>query len=410
MSFFKRGGSSNRYGAIIEIGSGSVLVAIVHSDSNIKHPTIVWSHREHAPLRNIDSLEQSSNAVMTALVNTAMMLDSEGRKALREYNSHAKIGEIQCSVAAPWSYTVTKTINYDQEDAFTITKDLLEELLETIEKKVDSELKENESLQNLGLSIITKHTMDLLANGYRVSDPIGNQTNSVVISQATAVTQKYLVDAISELHEKLFPSLEMRKISFILMLYSVTQEILTKKQDVCLVDITYEATEIGIVRDGILTYCTHTPFGSFSLAREISGITKVPIHEAFGYLHSETPYSFMDSITAEQKDDVETVFENYTEKISELFKETGDSLTIPKNLSLHANIKNEPLFIDLIGKAVRRSVKSSGHITPISVEIAKICYIVRENDTKAVIPDDSALLVSAQFFHNHTKPNTFKHY
>ena len=106
-------------------------------------------------------------------------------------------------------------------------------------------------------------------------------------------------------------------------------------------DITYEATEIGIVRDGILTYCTHTPFGSISLAREISEIANVPLHEAFGYLHTETPYAFLDTISKPKREDIEKAFDSYTEKVSALFHETGDTLSIPKNISLHADVKRD---------------------------------------------------------------------
>lgn len=409
MSLFGVGKTTNRYGVIIDIGSGSVLTAIVHSDQKQKHPQIIWSHREPAPLRNIDSLEQSAKAVTTALVNASILLDGEGRKALHDYNHGAKLTEMQCSIAAPWSYTVTKTINYSQDEPFNITEELIEELTRTIQTKIETELKEDEALHNFGLEITTRANMDMLSNGYRVANPEGNRAKTFTFSRTSAISQKYLVEAVDEMHDKLFPSTDCRKLSFILMLFRVTRDFFANNYDVCLVDITYEATEIGVVRDGTLSYCTHTPFGLFSLAREISKITNVPLHEAFGYFHTDKPYAFMESLSKAQHEDVEAVFEAYTERINKLFEETGDSLAIPKKITLHADLESESVFVDLIEKAAKRSLKTEPHIIPISKEIIRQTYDASTKNAKETVPADTALLLSAQFFHKQQQRQCFEY-
>lgn len=406
MSFFGLKSSSDRFGVIIDIGSGSVLTAIVHSNHNQTKPTVVWWHREHAPLRNIDGLEQSSKAVITALVNASIKLDAEGRKKLYDYSTSAKITELQCSIAAPWSYTVTKTVNYNQESDFTITRALIEDLKLTIQDKISTELSENEAVNNLGLKVICRTTMEMLSNGYRIKHPEGQSAKQFSISHGSAVAQQYLIDAVDEMRDKLFTESTSKKLSFILILYTVTRHLLPQSHDVCLIDITYEATEIGVVRDGSLQYCTHTPFGSFSLAREISKITNVPLHEAFGYLHTETPYTFMKSLTETQKVEVEAVFEAYVTKVSDLFKETGDDLSIPKQISLHTDLRSESLFFDLIDKAAKRNLKTSPLITLISKQILQQSFLNIKNSPVSILPD-TALVISAQFFH---KPEMYQTY
>jgi hypothetical protein len=221
------------------------------------------------------------------------------------------------------------------------------------------------------------------------------------------VAQQYLVEAIDELHDKLFPQTKSHKISFILVLYTISRELLSQTYDVCLVDITYEATEIGIVRDGILTYSTHTPFGTFSLAREISAITGVPLHEAIAYLHTEKPYSFTESLNKSQKEDIDALFEAYIDRVTNLFYETGDSLSIPKQISLHTDLHTEPLFIDLIEKAAKRSTRVSPKITVISNEIIKQTFEESTKDQRSEMSSDAALLIAAQFFHKQHKHPIF---
>lgn len=409
MSLFGFGKSSDRYGVLIDIGSGSVLTAIVHSRLDQAHPNIIWAHREQVPLRNIESLEQSGKSIIAALVDACMLLDSEGRKALQEVNASARLSEVQCGISAPWSYTITKTINYKQDESFRITNELIDDLLNTINSKIESDLQNDGALQNLGLEVTTYATMDILSNGYRITDPEGGQANQLTVSRASVVAQGYMIDALNEIQEKLFANTTLRKISYILMLSTVTKELFQASNDYCLVDITYEATEIGIVRDGVLTYCTHTPFGSFSLAREIAAALNVPLYEAFGYLHNEKPFSFKLSLTSAQQREIDEILEAYTEKVSGLFHETGDELSIPKRIILHSDLKSETLFSEIIEKAAKRAIKSEPFITLISEEIFKQRYKNAEVGAQGPLPSDTAMLVSAQFFHNKGNRSDFEY-
>lgn len=402
MSFFSSRHSSNRFGVIIDVGSGSVLSAIVHSAPAMKKPEIVWSHRDHAPLRNIDSLEQSSKAVMTALMNVAMLLDTEGRKALHEYDSKARLTELQCGISAPWSYTVTKTVNYHQDESFCITSELIEDLEQTVEKQIKLDLEETKRSTELGLTVISHMTTGLTANGYQVVSPEGEYAKDVSISQTSAVSQEYLIDAISDLKNKVLVEAEVVNNSFILILFCVINEFFYVIKDSCLIDITYEATEIGLVREGVLTYATHTPFGSFSLAREISAVSGIPLHEAFAHLHSEIPYKFKDSLTKEQQKEVDAIFDAYTDRLANLFKQTGDDLSIPKQICLHSDRKSEKLYADLIDNAARRIIKNKPAIIFVTTELEKL-FQNEENSKKNQISFDSALMLSAQFFHTRTK-------
>ncbi len=111
MGFFSKNTSGIRYGVIVDIGSGSVLASIVSSDPSKSHPEIIWSKREYTPQKKSNTLNDRARSVMTSLLNVLMSLDSEGRKVLYEKTSVQKLPTIQFTIAAPWSYTVTKTIS-----------------------------------------------------------------------------------------------------------------------------------------------------------------------------------------------------------------------------------------------------------------------------------------------------------
>lgn len=404
---FSSSRESDRFGVIVDIGSGSVLAAIIHSSEKELTPTIVWSHREHAPLKTIASVDESAKAVMTALMQVLMLLDSEGRIALKTYRPSAKIKEIQYCISAPWAYTITKTITYSEDTEFEITEDLLEELEEAAEQKTSDELARSDSISQLGLTVVAKTTMDMSVNGYQIKNPLKKKATTVLLAHASVITQKYLVAEIDELQTKLFPEAESKKLSYMLALYCISQDFLPKIDDVCLIDITYEATEIGIVRDDTLRYSTHTPYGSYSLAREIAHVTGAPIHEAFGYLHEESAFSFVKTLPTKQKDDVEKIFEAYTDRITKLFHETGDSLSIPKRILIHTDAKSESLFCDLIEKAAKRALKSNPIITLLTSKLLAEISLVDDKQKESLT--DTAMLSSAQFFHKRNHCRSFEY-
>lgn len=399
MSLISLGKSKGKYGVIIDVGSGSVLTAIVHSDTAAKHPMIVWAHREHIALKKIDSVQQSAKAVMSALMTASLKLDSEGRNTLREYDGKARLSHIQCSLAAPWSYTVTKSININQDESIEITDHLIDELIFTAQKQVEEELKAHSETVDAGLKVIAKSTMDLLTNGYRVANPVGEKATSLNLTQATVVAQEYIIQGVEEMQQKLFANAKLEPMSFILMLYCTLRSLHPETDDVCLVDITDEASEIGIVRDGSLKYSTHTPFGIFSLAREISEIVNIPLGEALGYLRAKDISGVKQNIPEKHHDAITEVFDAYVQKLASLLNETGDSLSIPKRIFLHIESTFEPLFITVINRAARSATKIEHLVISISNEIIDKEYTQVLTEQIGDYRFDTALLLNAEFFH-----------
>lgn len=399
MGIFSRNRKTERFGAIIEIGSGSVLVAIVHSEAGESSPYIVWSHREQAPVKNIESLEQSSKAVLTALVNASMMLDAHGRQALVSYRKGAHLTHMQCSIAAPWSYTITKTISYKQKQAFTITRELIDELVTAAQQKITTELEQLEATEARDLTIIDQVPMDIVANGYHVPYPEGETASTLNLSHANVITHQTILNALTEMHDKLLSRTKKSQTSFAVALQAIHRQLYPHQFDTCFVDITNEATELGIMRNGVLTYCTHIPYGTISLAREIAAATNTPLAEAVGQLHDHTPADVIAQAPEAKQGDITAIFEAYQRRMAELFHHTGDALSIPKQITLHVDSSLEPLFNACLKNAGKQALKTEPTIQPITSEIIKQLQKSETKNERRSATNDTALLVSAQFFH-----------
>ena len=399
MSLFSFGGKKDRFGIIIDVGSGSVLTAIVHSNKAKKYPIIIWAHREHIALKKINDVDQSAKAVMSALMSASIKLDSEGRKKLSEYAPSAKLTVVQCSIAAPWSYTVTKTVSLKNDESIEISEHFIEELIYTAQQQVEEDLRKHSDKLNISLEIIAKATMDLLSNGYRVKQPEGELAKAISLTHATVVAQKYIMDGLTEVQQKLFTSSSLNSVSFILMLYCTVRSIEPHTDDVCLIDITDEASEIGIIRDGSLKYSTHMPYGMFTLAREISEAAKVPLSEALGHMRAKDIAGLKERLPVSSHDKLTLIFDRYIEELADLLNETGDSLSIPKKVYLHIESSFEPLFTHLAERATRSATKIDHVVSSVAKEL--LPKDQKDEIAKHVgdYVHDTALLLNAEFFH-----------
>ena len=407
MKLFQVSPNPTRCGIIVEIGSGSVLVAIVRSEQGQPHPDILWSEREYIKRRTEHNLAATAKDILTSLMNAVLLVESEGRKALSIAVPGAKISHLQISITAPWSYTITKVISYSEEKTFTITHTLLKSLMDAAQKKIVEELKENELVSNLGLTITARATTDIEANDYRIQNPVGQHADSLTLTQVSAVTQTYLTEALDEIKHKVFPHSTVECYSFMLLFHCIIRDLHHSMTEYCLIDITDEATEIGIVRNGILRYCTHTASGIGTLARLLAETLSIPLDEAYSCMKEPNYSHLLSEISTEKRLKVEQVLANYQQKVTDIFHETGDALSIPKTLFLHGSFQTEEFFTEQIGLAAKAATNATHTVHAVTTELLTELY---DPEQKKVLLDknhDTAVLVAAAFFHKQHHCNDF---
>jgi hypothetical protein len=170
--------------------------------------------------------------------------------------------------------------------------------------------------------------------------------------------------------------------------YHILKHLTPDTTDCCLVDITNEATEIGIVRDNILRHTSHVPYGAFTLAREIAAMTDLPKEEAYAFLRGGSAF-VLQKLTASKQAELKAIVSAYQDKVADLFKQTGDTLSIPKTIYLHRDADSEPFFLEHISAAATKATGMKHTLQPITTEL-----LGGTNTT-----NDTAMLLSSAYFH-----------
>jgi hypothetical protein len=373
-------------GAIIDVGSGSVGIALVVKNNETHQSQIIWSHREYMLIKDTASERELQKEMNTTIINALLELGSNGVKALHQTHPSLKVEYIQTAISAPWSYTVTKTVNYEQSKEFEVTHELLKEMVKTAKKQVVTENVQKKVTDELGLRIITDASVQTLLNGYLVKDPIGSYCTSVSFSLISALANEKLLTTLEDSLQRIFPKVAVEHYSFIFLFYIVLEHLHPNTAEIYLVDITNEATEIGVVRDNVLHHTTHIPTGMFTLARAIASKTKLPKEEAFALLKE----GYADTIkmyTKRQREQIEEIRTGYINELTQLFNETGDALTIPNTIFLHTAKNTEDFFLKCFKEATKNLAKSEHKIHLFTSELL-------EKRTM----EDSALALSIHYF------------
>lgn len=377
-----------RYGLLVDVGSGSIGFSIVVSEPTQAAPTVIWSVREQLRVTSLENLTDNAKALISVLTDMALTIQTEGLTTLQtNYGSAARITELQVTVAAPWSYTISRLVTYEQPKSFTVTDDLIDELATTASVAAMEQFQEQHPKEATLVTETSHAALGVSANGYRLPAINKQKTDNIALSHSTTLVYTPLVEALQEVQEKLFDDVPLNITSSIVSLYYTTRTLRPHVYDLCLVHITAEATEIGIVRDGSLTYCTHTAFGRNALVRELQTATDRPYAEVV---------SRLDQILPDHQTLAEPIIATYTEKLKTILSETGDALAIPRAVYLMGTKMDQLVFKKPLQQAATKASKTSTIVTSVDD------LVPQPSDVKPTS-------INARFFHTQPKRLHFQY-
>ena len=385
MFSLRRGNKRAVYGALIDIGSGTVGVGIVVSNPENPTPTLIYTHRilmrvtEHKATADIDVRK-----VREALVSATLILSQEGYQALREYDPNARITELFVTCASPWAYTMVRNVRYENDEPFKITQAIIDDLVETAESEIVDHVRKNITLGASEFEIIERTTVDITVNDYHVSDPIHVTGSVVSLSHVAGVIPKEIVTSIREIQDKIFPDTDLHLHTSILGMYCVIRDIFPKMHNYAIIDVTGEATECALVENNILIENTHTPQGSNSFVRNIIQKTNRPVADIQTHLRA---YGDKETEVMEFKEEIES----YKKGIAEVVNRIREQRLFPGEIIVTAHRPYTTFFARTITEAITETLGKK-----LSVHTVET---ILTDETREGQEEDVYLALIARFFH-----------
>ena len=334
------------YGLLLDIDSGSVGAAIVSSPHDPEASEILWMIREELPLRSHVVFEEASKDLRSGIHSVCKKSGDEGVRALKRVHSNAHLNTILVRIAAPWAFTVTKSAYAKHEKDFSVTPDILHALERraTDEAREACAQKDNEPLNTL--TMIANETVGVTINGYRVRGSKLGRAANVGLTELIEFTFEDLKEAIDDAVSRSFPAAAISLHTAIGTYATALSSLHLSMNDASLLIIGSEATELGIVRNGVLQHTTYTPYGMRTLARELRDNAGLSLEDALAYMRRGE----IDHQATQEK--IDEVLGLYETNLVELFERAGDSLLLPKTVFMHADPAAAAFFSKRIGRAI----------------------------------------------------------
>lgn len=382
---------SSSYGVIVDVGSGSVGIGIAHSEKGKNIPHIIYAHREHIRIGETPTPDERIRAMRQALFAATLQLSEDGLKQLREYDRHANIDEIQVVCAAPWSETVTQIIHLEKDKPFTITKDWVEDLIEKAQKQNPVSKERDDILKNLGMEVVEESIVDIKVNGYNTLTPYGNEAKEIRVAHTSGLIPSDVLAAIGEIEKNVISGVETNAHTYALTLYCVLRDLYPHTANALLVDVTGEATEVGVIQDGVLLETATAPYGAFTLTRAIASALNTIPEEARAYIASFEHINKTDAVYTK----VIEAQASFRAEIEAVLKKVGAKYVLPRTVFLTIDPEITKYFTTLFEPTLLQ-VSGLEKIKIITVSDESVKQLAT---TEKGIKNDVFLAVSARFFH-----------
>jgi hypothetical protein len=383
--FFTRKATDVLYGVLLDIGSGSIGVGIVVGAPTEKNPHLIFGKRIPMRIneeqREVDELRK----VQESLVTAALTLVEEGMPLLKAHNEHATLTHLHVSCTAPWSYTVARNVTYAPGNSFLITEAILTDLVHSAENEILTHIKDSAVMTKGTYEVVESATVDMRVNEYPVRDPLALTGVQLELTHLVGIIPTELLTTIKEVQQKLFSATKLHVHTSMLVMYCTLRDLFPKMNSVCIIDVTGEATEFGIVENNLLIENTSTAFGTATFVREVMRTTGKP------YADIESDFLEYTEKRMDACADFLTVADKYTAHLKDVIANIEEKRPLSHNFIINVALPYAPYFSDMITHVIKGSLGKDAHIVPIKPEFNKGILEGSEGDTY--------LAFSARFFH-----------
>ena len=338
--------------ALLDIESGSVATAIAKVNHCGDDCEIIYAKRypiNHAAA----AVGQASalRAVGETLLRAGRDLADGGVRTLNQIGQPAMVADFQVSVSAPLSQVVVKNVRYQTKKPFRLNNNLLHSLRDSIADRVWRELKTDGLAGNPDLVMLDSSVISVSADGYTIDSQAPDQeVVAMELVHLSSLIGNDLMTLIEEVKERVFPASRLSVHSFMFMYYNLMSLNIPSATNACLLDVTAEATEIGVIESGVLRYVGRVPYGVHTASRSLQRQAGMPFAESLTLVrHGDD--GRLNPSGAEI-----LVREEYRAALERELKYAGDTVTIPPVLFMHTTWPER----SLLDKSALSALKSAG--------------------------------------------------
>lgn len=264
---------------VVDIRSSSISAGYVLLEKGkLPHlvDTVQYPVDPHATEPLEEAMPRTLEAVLSALITS-------GASKLRALQVSAKSDHVLVTVSSPWQNSHIMSVQTEQEKPFLFTQHVLENMTENANKVPP------------GRTVVSQLVLSTFLNGYETLNPFGREAKTVEAITLTTDLDEAVYEKIRQTVRSAFHHSHIDVYAFLPELYAVLRDILPAQKDYLICDVGSDASDIILVKHGLLvaSAVNHAGMRSILDAVHQSGLSAHTIPtEEHAVLDSERNTSF----------------------------------------------------------------------------------------------------------------------
>lgn len=373
-------GKKTTYGAVFDVRKDSISIAFVASKSDNDRPEVVFTVRKQITQGNGEDAMLKNT--MTACKNALTDATQTGFRALAGYDANAVLTRTLMVVGAPWSATIPRNVQFEEDKPFTITAALLKDLEATTEERDESDLRAQVAGAALGYELVDRALVDAKVNGYEVEDLVGTTGSVLDLTEVSSFVHTTLLRALSTLIAEALPKAHLTVATHAFATYFLLNQARPNVRSFCFVSALPEMTEIGVVVKDALLHIVQVPYGTDTLLRSICEGSNLPQE----HIRSQLCLRQDDILDEAAHAAVSSHFKNYTEALYTGLKNIAGKCPLPRSVYVLTDVSFKNLLTE---RTLETCTRASGQ-THAALDTS---MLLLTGDA------DSSLSLLSRFFH-----------
>jgi hypothetical protein len=376
--------------AVFDISSSSVAGAhtIVEkgSENTLGSVSSLASVKMFSQLKediNIDRFVEQTISQLQNVITTIKKADNH------------KPSYVQIILSSPWFVSQTRSIIYSKTTDFVCNQKLIDEL---VQKEIDHII-ENDMARfgDIGKDavIIEKQISRIKLNGYSTSNPMSKKAQNLELFLVVTVAPKMIIERFKNEIKKEYST---NNIGFSTCTYAqaiVARDFLMATNEMMVIDIGEEVTDVAFVKDSVFLYQHSFPVGIYELYRTLiannlsSGLEAGAIVESF-YKGSLSP-----SMNISTQKSIDLFGSLWQKAFQQVINNGGYSLMLPHTAYISCDQRFEHFFSTVIqSDPLTQSIVLTDKIEVLNLNQVSLNSYVSSIDSESI---DQAIIVASLF-------------
>lgn len=246
--------------ALIDVSSMSIggAYAVLHKD---KAPRICYSARVPLPITDNANARQLLHILDEGLTKLTNKLENEGSAALSRSCGVRHVDDVVVSVGSPWQRTMLRSHTEQYQDSKRITAHDIEEA----RKKIEAAL----GIDPATSTLVDHSIVEILINGYQTQKPIGKRARRMSVLGLASILPIVVHDKITNHLARTFHVEPIHMQSTPALSYVVLRDLFAHEPDFLAAVVTGEATDLLLVKKGVLTGVATALEGANAVTRAV---------------------------------------------------------------------------------------------------------------------------------------------